>query len=349
MRSPRSGRAVLLFPFAVLVLLLAILPSCGDPEEPPPKRVLRINQIQVRGTHNSYHLGPSRPITREWAYTHRPLDEQLGTYGIRQFELDVHYRQGKGFLVYHVPGLDDGTTCETLVKCLSIMKTWSDANPMHHVLFVLVEPKDDVDPEPIDGHYAELDQAILSVWPKNRIVTPDDVRGTHATLRAGVLAGGWPGVDESRGKVLFAMLDGGKHKKNYLAQTPNLVGRPMFVKSNRDEPVAAIMLRDGPLDSGEEIRSLVREGFIVRTRADSPNPDELDPNSPRPQAALASGAQLISTDYPYLPAMNGYRFELPTGPRSRCNPINAPEWCTTDLVEPPLTGTSATKKISAGR
>ncbi len=60
---------------------------------------LRLNQIQVIGTHNSYHVAPPewlmdflegfRPESaREWDYTHPPLTEQLDD-GVRQFELDL--------------------------------------------------------------------------------------------------------------------------------------------------------------------------------------------------------------------------------------------------------------------
>ena len=61
---------------------------------------VKINQIQVIGSHNSYHAGiaaseaklmmqnnPARYTAFE--YKHRPLDQQLSS-GIRQIELDVY-------------------------------------------------------------------------------------------------------------------------------------------------------------------------------------------------------------------------------------------------------------------
>jgi hypothetical protein len=61
---------------------------------------LRLNQIQVIGTHNSYHVAPAPAVMgivalagKERAagleYSHRPLREQLQHLGIRQIELDV--------------------------------------------------------------------------------------------------------------------------------------------------------------------------------------------------------------------------------------------------------------------
>ena len=61
---------------------------------------LRLNQIQVIGTHNSYHIAPhpnvvgllgatSREASQALDYTHRPLAEQFTLLGVRQVELDV--------------------------------------------------------------------------------------------------------------------------------------------------------------------------------------------------------------------------------------------------------------------
>ena len=59
---------------------------------------LRLNEIQVVGTHNSYHVQPQEPLftairdynlglSQLWEYTHLPLDQQL-EMGLRQFEID---------------------------------------------------------------------------------------------------------------------------------------------------------------------------------------------------------------------------------------------------------------------
>src|SRR5687767_4496573 len=61
----------------------------------------RLNQIQVIGTHNSYHVAPHPSLaamirSRHGAladtleYTHRPLAEQFERLGIRQIELDLY-------------------------------------------------------------------------------------------------------------------------------------------------------------------------------------------------------------------------------------------------------------------
>src|SRR5688572_4412767 len=57
---------------------------------------VRLNQLQLLGTHNSYHVAPAPPMlaklgarSRDIEYSHRPLAEQLSQLGIRKFELDV--------------------------------------------------------------------------------------------------------------------------------------------------------------------------------------------------------------------------------------------------------------------
>jgi hypothetical protein len=68
----------------------------------------RVNQLQVIGSHNSYHVAPSPAIwdllvsrnaqrAQGLDYTHPPLAEQFSKQGIRQVELDV-YADPKGGL-----------------------------------------------------------------------------------------------------------------------------------------------------------------------------------------------------------------------------------------------------------
>ncbi len=77
-----------------LLAALTVLPASA------PDAALRLNQIQVIGTHNSYHAG-LQPSMARWLqqhnpqafqgldYSHPPLTVQLD-HGIRQLELDVY-------------------------------------------------------------------------------------------------------------------------------------------------------------------------------------------------------------------------------------------------------------------
>ncbi len=69
----------------------------------------------------------------------------------------------------------------------------------------------------------------------------------------------------------------------------------------------------------------------MRTRADVPFDQARTGSTARLQAALDSGAQIVSTDFPVvgLAARYGsdYVAQLPGTEPARCNPVNAPRSC----------------------
>ncbi|NOZ02365.1 MAG: hypothetical protein GXP54_10815 [Deltaproteobacteria bacterium] len=290
--------------------------------------VLRVNHIQIKGTHNSFHTAPDPFVLIDWDYSFAPLDVQLQDQGVRQVELDVHYTPDHGFDVFHLPQIDQGTTCETFVECLSIVKKWSDGHPGHHLLFILVEPKDEIDQEKIAGHYDELDQEILSVWPRQRVLEPDDVRGAHATLREALETDGWPSLGETRNKAMFIMLDSGQHRDAYLALHPNLEGAVFFARGGMGETWSSVM-ETGNL---ETIREAAMAGYLVRTTVGGPDDDPAGLGA-RANELLAAGAHIISTDYPAKEEDRDWWLDLPGGTPSRCNPVTAPAECTSEAVE----------------
>jgi hypothetical protein len=281
--------------------------------------VLHFNDIQMEGTHNSYHVETTGGIIPAWHYTHKPLDVQLAMQGVRQFELDFHYEGPSLFPVHHVPP-DVGTTCDALSTCLGILKTWSDANPRHAPLVVLLEQKDELDTTKISGHYDEVDAMLLSVWPRERIVTPDEVRGQHATLREAVTTDGWPTLGKVRGRILFAFIG---DSAEYMMGHPNLENRVVFPRATVNDSFAGVVLLDNAQSSEAEIADAVLKGFIVRTRY---NGEELKLDSAVTDAAQRGGAQCVSGDFPA-------EFALTGGAPSRCNPVRAVPGCTAALVE----------------
>lgn len=142
---------------------------------------LKINQIQVIGSHNSYrqNIEPdlynfiqakdtSRSL-KGLQYTHISITDQLNK-GLRNLEIDVQAdpkggkyahpkgldlaksnqaydpngeMQKPGFKVFHMIDIDFRTSCYTLQSCLAELKKWSDANPNHIPVFITLEPKDD--------------------------------------------------------------------------------------------------------------------------------------------------------------------------------------------------------------
>jgi hypothetical protein len=315
---------------------------------------LRINQLQVLGMHNAYHVEPTPENLAKYiaisaeaatlAYSHDPLDQQFQNQGIRQVELDITQDptgqkfRPKGVVgskVFHIEAIDEGSTCLTLVECLTVVKTWSDAHPDAIPIGIQLEIKDNNPLTP--AQFDSIDAEIRSVFPPDRLITPDDVRGGKPTLESAVLTTGWPRLADSRGKVMF-VLD--NREDEYTAGGhPSLEGRVAFPPSTPGKPDAAFLKENDPTGTNlARIQDEVRKGYMIRTRADSEVTTPTSGDTTQREAALASGAQWVSTDYP-LPGMtaryNGstYVAQIPGGTPARCNPINGPSGCENSWIE----------------
>lgn len=359
---------------------------------------IRINEIQTVGSHNSYHVNPSQAelelrrsvvgpeLAGRMEYEHVPLGQQFEEQKVRQIELDVflddaggRYAEplmrtflgitdppmpaawsNPGLKVFHVQDVDYATTCIAFTTCLSEVKAWSDANPTHVPIAILLELKDTpldlgglpfVLPELYDAAAMDqVDAAIRSVFSPDDLITPDDVRGSHATLPEAIAADGWPTLGESRGKVMFLLDNGGGYRTTYLRGTPNLAGKPVFTTSSPGAADAAFLKRNDPFDAS--IPDLVRAGYVVRTRADAETIEARNNDTSMRDAALASGAHWVSTDYPVpnygFEFETDYFVEIPGGTVARCNPINGPEGCVdADLDQPVPPSTTTTTSTTS--
>lgn len=336
------------------LLILFLLPLVAKAE-------LRLNQIQTIGTHNSYHVAPSveemkflslfsKRATEAWDYSREPLDKQLDA-GLRHFELDVFadpegglYAPSKaagddpmrkpGMKVLHVPMIDAGSVHPTLTGSLKAVKTWSDKNPKHLPVMILIELKDKADvplapkPVPFDRkQMEEVEKEILAVFKRDTLVTPDSVRGESPTLRDVIKTKGWPQLDEVRGKVMFCLDNGGGHRDAYLKGNTSLQKRLLFVSVGPDHPAAAWMKMNDPVSGFVEIQKLVAAGFMVRTRADANTKEARANDTSRREEALASGAQFVSTDFPRkVLRISKYEVTLPGKVVVRANPVSAKGW-----------------------
>lgn len=300
--------------------------------------VLRLNHVQALGTHNSYHLEPAVPLSPEHRYSQPALGSQLRDHGVRQFELDLHLSEDGGFEVFHLPVVDAQTTCQTLVACLGILETWSDAHPGHIPLLVWLEPKDELDLaglgyESIEGHYDALEAEILSVWPQDRVFTPDELRADHPTLPEAISAEGWPLLTEVRGKVLFALLDSGDHREAYTASAPALEGKLLFVDaSSPGDAYAALFKMNNAQADAEEVTARVAAGFLVTSNVDGVDTGDED-NAARLAASLEAGCHHLSTDFPVAKDDGSYYAQIPGGTPAGCNPIVAPPGCEPEHIE----------------
>lgn len=141
---------------------------------------LRLNDLQVLGTHNSYKqaIPPAEfALIKATAgdradaldYFHAPLEEQLDQ-GIRQLEIDLYYDpagglladpllarltagqegarafdptslRAPGFKVLHAHDIDVWSHCPTLIECLKTVRDWSTAHPSHVPIMIVLEAK----------------------------------------------------------------------------------------------------------------------------------------------------------------------------------------------------------------
>ena len=312
----------------------------------------RINAVQVIGTHNSYHIAPVKSVSEDLNYTHRPLFEQLDELGIRQIELDVfadkkgglyanplagrmpdvpsHDPDGllkkPGMKVLHIQDIDFRTTALTLKLALAEVARWSRAHPRHFPVMILLELKDEspspftVKPEVFGAEQLrEVEAEILSIFQKDEILTPKDVKGEFASLREAIQTRGWPTIEAAAGKVMFAMDNESRLPALYL----DVIAEPLLFVSVREEhPAAGFFKINDPVASFDRIQRLVKAGFLVRTRADIPTGHARKNDTSRRDRALASGAQFISTDYPEPDLrLSGYCVDFGKGAVTRPNPV----------------------------
>lgn len=199
---------------------------------------LRLNQIQMEGTHNSYHRVPDSPIP-DWDYDNAPLDEQLESQGVRAFELDINWDAERlRWQVLHIPVVDEETTCDLLLDCLATIRAWSDAHPGHHPIFVQIEPKGGAFPDGAEGdsRMDQLDAEIRLIFGDELLVLPDAVQAGAATLREQVTTDGWPTLGEVRGKTLFFLNCGRADCVRYANEGDGLAGRVIFADARADDP-----------------------------------------------------------------------------------------------------------------
>lgn len=375
----------MLFRSALLACCTAAFPHLGIAQTTPSSAAadssLKLNQIQVIGTHNSYHAGLP-PNEKLWLqrqnpqaaaaldYSHPPLTQQLDA-GVRQIELDVYadtqgglYAHPKapsmvaaagfspdppedaaglmlkpGFKVMHVQDIDQRSTCQPFIACLQEVRRWSESHPSHVPVFILVETKQSTPknmqlttPEAFTpAIFDALDAEIRSVFSPRGLITPDDVRGSFETLNAAVLAGHWPTLEASRGKVMFLM-DQRPVTPVYLQGHPSLRGRVIFTNSVPGEPDAAFLERnDGP---ATDITALVQKGYLIRARTDADTRQARTDDISTRDAMMAAGAQILSTDYPAeepAPFPGHFSVALPGKVDVRCDPANTTSTCSANL------------------
>jgi hypothetical protein len=238
--------------------------------------------------------------------------------------------QRPGYKVMHSADYDYRSNCQPFTACLEIIRKWSIAHPHHLPIFIFVENKKFSGLKASD--FDALDAEILSVFQRSELVVPDDVRRGNDTLEEAVTTGGWPTLGSTRGKIVF-LLAKSEVRPAYLEGHPNLQHRVLFTNATPGDADAAFMVLPDSFDP--KIPMLVRKGYLVLTRADIDTAEARRSDTARRDAALSSGAQLLSTDYPRSESARwtGYDVDFGQGLVARCNPVNSAQGCSSAVLE----------------
>ena len=167
-----------------------------------------------------------------------------------------------------------------------------------------------------------MDELILNYLSRDRLIIPDDVRGSFKTLNEAVVSQNWPSIDKGRGKFLFILDAKDESMEMYITGHSSLKNRVLFTNSKPGAPESAALIINNPQDP--RIPHLVKKGYIIRTRADANTTEARSMDYSSFEAAKNSGAQIITTDY-YLPSTffkSDYEVNFGKGKFFRYNPIN---------------------------
>lgn len=151
-------------------------------------------------------------------------------------ELDFHFRDN-AILFYHIQMWDQLSHCVCYHQCLQNIKNWSDQNPEHFPLYIILEPKSMPGPigedswarnnEPTLENLLLLEQQIIQIFG-DKIVTPDALRGDKETVHENIMNGQMPSLDDMKGRVFFLLWDMDEIRDFYQKDTNGLRGRAFF-------------------------------------------------------------------------------------------------------------------------
>lgn len=314
---------------------IRVLASHNSYKVAPTERTMRfINRFRkVLGEEN-------QPF--QLAYSHLSIEEQLATYNVRGLELDVfndpkggrYYKhrlnffipkqrirekqfqrlKEPGFKILHIPDIDYQTNYQTLSEALDHLNQWSISNPSHAPIFVNIELKGSaLGDEAFILRLLGFKKAIP--FDKKSLNTMDNLFSTKLTtlyssadfllqeknLQERIHKKGWPTIGEVRGRI-FVIVQG-----NGLEHYPTLGSA--FVYGNSENQNCIFMLCDDPF-SNETIIRQHRKTHIIRTRTDAGTIEARSNDYNRLDKAMATGAQILSTDY-YKPDEKIGPFTIP--------------------------------------
>ena len=279
---------------------------------------LKFNSLRYTATHNSYQTESVDVLKQIYGklsdltfglvpatmadFVSSTLTEQLNS-GIYSFEIDVEVVDRDcdiSFTCMHSPCIDMTTSCYDFALAMKEIAMWSDNNPDHLPITVIIEPKEIFIPledmKVLNLDYAKELDRVLREELGDRLFTPDDMLRDYESFGEMRRADDWCKVEDMLGKVLILF-----HECNttqgYIDLDPTLRTQamfPMLRAKDIDRDCASFLLINKPEGEFDDIQEALDNKFIVRTRVD----EFTSISEKRRIKAFESGAQILSTDYP---------------------------------------------------
>ncbi len=280
---------------------------------------IKFNEMSFLATHNSYQTTAINETKKLYGslsdltfgiyddsaidFESETLTQQLNC-GLRSFEIDIETFDRDGdisFTCMHSPYFEMSTSCYDFSLMLKEFSMWSDNNPGHLPITIIIEPKKAFLPLE-DMRYFNLDYAlaldeVLREGLGEKLFTPADMLRDYESFGEMRAADDWCKVKDMLGKVVVLLHEGSVTKK-YIAVDESIKTQamfPMLREKDIDRDCTSFILCNEPdelLEIKEEV--IDEKKIMVRTRS-----DEFGKITEKNcEDAFASGANIISTDYP---------------------------------------------------
>lgn len=286
---------------------------------------IKFNELSFLATHNSYQTRATDEIrsiynslsdltfglvsAKKGDFSSETLTDQLNC-GIRSFEIDIETFVSNGevsFTCMHSPNFEMTTSCYDFALALKEISLWSSNNPDHLPITVIIEPKTGFIPlknmKYFNIDYAKEFDNVLRKNLKDKLFTPSDMLRDYSSFGEMRKADDWCKVSDMLGKVVILLHETDVTEK-YIALDPSIKSQamfPMLRPKDIDRDCTSFVLCNDPEELLEIKAEVMDEKKImVRTRADK----FTDVSDKQRDCALASGANIISTDYPIRTDLN---------------------------------------------
>lgn len=279
---------------------------------------IKFNEIAFLATHNSYQSESTETTKKLYRslsdltfglvsektadFESETLTNQLES-GIRSLEIDIEVFDREGdvsFTCMHSPNIEMTTTCYDFELAMKEIAMWSDNNPDHLPITIIIEPKGTFIPlkdmKKFSIDYADEFDTALRETLGDKLFTPADMLRDYASFGEMRAADDWCKVKDMLGKVVILLHDCGATEE-YIALDPSFGTQAMFPMLREEDinrDCASFIIMNKPAKLLEIQDTILEENLMVRTRTDK----FTEITEKRKADALASCANIISTDYP---------------------------------------------------